>query len=143
MSKLNNQIKKYNVTIPKLFETILKLNQEQQVRVLTYAEKLLVKDKRMAVRKACHITVSYATSNKLFLDHVINISKSGLFIETQKPLIVGDEVLMSFNMQGYDRPIKIKGEIVYANRLGVGVAYKEISPYIAEMIDTLVKRIKD
>ena len=143
MSKLNNQIKKYNVTIPKLFETILKLNQEQQVRLLTYAEKLLVKDKRMAVRKECHITVSYATSNKMFLDHVVNISKSGLFIETQKPLIVGDEVLMSFNMQGYDRPIKIKGEIVYANRLGVGVAYKEISPYIVEMIDTLVKRIKD
>jgi len=29
------------------------------------------------------------------------------------------------------------------DRLGVGVEYREISPYIREIIDTLVKRIDD
>ena len=140
MSRLNNQIKKYNVTIPKLFESILKLNQEQQEKVLKYTEKLLFEDKRMGARKACNIPVNYATRNRISAGQIKNISKTGIFIETHQPLTVSEEVMISFNMQGYDRPIKIKGEIVYANPMGVGVVYKEISHYIAEMIDSLVKR---
>jgi len=135
-------IEKYNFTTPKLFETIFKLDQEQQEKILKYAEELLVEDKRVSVRKACNIPVDYATRNRIYLDHIKNISKSGIFIETHKPLNIGDEILMSFNMQGYDRPIKIKGEIVYKSRLGVGVEFKEISPYVAQMIGTLVERYK-
>ena len=140
MSRLNNQIKKYNVTIPKLFESILKLNQEQQEKVLKYTEELLFEDKRMGVRKACNIAVSYATRNQISAGQIKNISKTGIFIETHQPLIIGEEIMMSFNIQGYDRPIKIKGEIVYANPIGVGVVYKDISQYIAEMIDSLIIR---
>ena len=142
MESVNNEIKKYDVTIPKLFETILKLNQKQQEKLLKYADELLVEDKRMSVRKPCNIPVNYATQNRIYLDYIKNISKSGIFIETDKPLIVGEEILISFNMPGYDRPIKIKGEIIQANGLGVGVEYKEISPYIAQMIGALVEKIK-
>ena len=140
MSRLNNQIKKYNVTIPKLFESIIKLNQEQQEKVLKYVEELLFEDKRMGVRKACNIPVNYASRNKISVGQIKNISKIGIFIETHQPLTIGEEIMMSFNIQEYDRPIKIKGEIVYANPMGVGVVYKEISQYIAEMIDSLIKR---
>jgi Tfp pilus assembly protein PilZ len=142
MGSLNNEIKKYNVTIPKLFETILKLNQEQQEKVLKFAEELLVEDKRESIRKPCHIPINYATQKRIYLDHIKDISKSGVFIETRKPLMIGEEIIMSFNMQGYDRSIKIKGEIVHSSRLGVGVEYKEINPYIAQMIGALVERMK-
>lgn len=142
MGSLNNEIKKYNVTIPKLFETILQLNQEQQEKVLKFAEELLVEDKRESIRKPCNIPINYATQKRIYLDHIKDISKSGVFIETKKPLMVGEEIIMSFNMQGYDRPIKIKGEIVHSSRLGIGVEYKEINPYIAQMIGALVERMK-
>jgi len=143
MGNLNRQIKKYNVIISKLIEIILKLKKEQQVKLLKYAEELLIEDKRSSVRKACQIPVNYATQNQIYTDHIKDISKSGLFIETKKPLSVGERIVMSFNMNGYDHPFKIKGEIVHTNRFGAGIAYKEISSYVADMIGSLVERIKD
>jgi len=80
---------------------------------------------------------------QVYSSKICAISQSGLFIETNKPLFVGERVIMSFNMNGYDRPFKIRGEIVHANRLGVGVEYRETSPYITDMIDTLVGRINN
>jgi Tfp pilus assembly protein PilZ len=142
MNRMKNLIKKYDITIPKLFEAILKLNKEQQEKVLKYAESLLVENKRVSVRKACIIPLNYAVQNRIYLDHIKNISKSGLFIETGNPLLVGDEIFMSFNMQGYDRPLKIKGKIVHANQQGIGVEFKEISPYVAQMIEALIERMK-
>jgi len=45
-------------------------------------------------------------------------------------------------MHGYDRPFKIKGKIVRSNQQGIGVEFKEVKPYIAEMLAALVERIK-
>ena len=139
---MKRQIKKYNLAILKLFEIILKLNPEQQKTLLGYAEELLFEDMRQSVRKGCHIPVNYATENRIHLDPIKNISKTGAFIETQTPLFIGEQIWMTFRMRGYYRPLKIKGEIVRANRLGVGIEYRGISPYLTEMLDALVKRIQ-
>ncbi len=118
------------------------MNQKQQAELLKYAEELQFEDKRKSMRKACNIPVSYSTQYRKKLDTIKNISISGLFIETRVPLIVGEEILLSFNIHGYDRPLKIKGEVVHASRLGVGVEYREIRHNVAEMIDNIVNRIE-
>ena len=138
----DNKFKKYNITIKKLFDAILKLSQEQQTQVMIYVEELLAENKRISVRKACKIPISYATQNRIYSDNIADISKSGLFIETKRPLDVGEEIVLSFNMHGYDRPFKIKGNIVRSNQQGIGVEFKEVNPYIAEMLGTLFERIK-
>ena len=51
-------------------------------------------------------------------------------------------IYMSFNMHGYDRPFKLKGVIVYRNRMGVGVEFKDVRPYIEQMLGALVNRLK-
>ncbi len=142
METSNNKVKKYNITIKKLFDAILKLSQEQQTQVMIYVEELLAENKRISVRKACNIPISYATQNRIYSDDVADISKSGLFIETKRPLNVGDDIALSFNMHGYDRAFKIKGNIVRSNQQGIGVEFKEVKPYIAEMLGALVERIK-
>ena len=142
MSIFNKKFKKYNVTLKKLFDAILNLSHEQQTQVMVFVEQLLAENKRISVRKACDIPISYATQNRIYSDNIADISKSGLFIETMMPLNVGEEVLLSFSMHGYDRPFKIKGDIVRSNQNGIGVEFKEIKPYIAEMLGALVERIK-
>ena len=142
MEVMQKQIKKYNLTILRLFEIILKLNPEQQEKLLSYAEELHFEDLRQSRRKGCHIPVNYTSQNRIHLDPIKNISKSGVFIETQTPLFIGEEIWLTFCMHGYDHPLKIKGEIVRANRLGVGVEYRDISPYLTEMLETLVKRMR-
>ena len=142
MGIFNNKFKKYNVTLKKLFDAILNLSHEQQTQVMVYVEQLLAENKRISVRKACNIPISYATQNRIYYDNIADISKSGLFIETMMPLNVGEEIVLSFNMHGYDRPFKIKGDIVRSNQNGIGVVFKEVKPYIAEMLGALVERIK-
>ena len=108
-----------------------------------YVEDLIVENKREYVRKQCDIPVTYAALNRIYSDNITNISKNGLFIETGRSLNIGEIIPLSFNMQGYERPFKIRGIVVRSNLRGVGVEFKEIQPYIAQMLGTLVERIKN
>ena len=135
-------LKKYNVVIPKLFQIILNLPEDKQVALLQHAEELLVKERRAFVRKSCSIPVSYATYDRVYSNIIKNISQKGVFIETQRPLFVGEELVMSFSMKGFGKPLKVKGEIVQVSRSGIGVEFKNMSPYVEEMIARLIHRMK-
>ena len=135
-------LKKYNVVIPKLFQIILNLPEEKQLALLQHAEELLVKERRAFIRKSCSIPVSYATYDRVYSNTIKNISQRGVFIETQRPLFVGEELVMSFSMPGFGKPLKVKGEIVQVSRSGIGVEFKNVSPYIEEMIAKLISRMK-
>ena len=137
-----SSLKKYNVVIPKLFQIILNLPEEKQLALLQYAEELLIKERRAFVRKKCSIPVSYATYDRVYSNTIKNISQKGVFIETQRPLFVGEELILSFSMSGFGRPLKIKGEIVQVSRSGIGVEFKNMSPYVEEMLGTLIDRMK-
>jgi Tfp pilus assembly protein PilZ len=135
-------LKKYNVVIPKLFQIILNLPEEKQVALLQHAEDLLVKERRAFVRKSCSIPVSYATYDRVYSNIIKNISQRGVFIETKRPLFVGEELVMSFSIKGFGKPLKVKGEIVQVSRSGIGVEFKHMSPYVEEMIAKLISRMK-
>jgi Tfp pilus assembly protein PilZ len=66
-----------------------------------------------------------------------------VFIETQRPLFVGEELLLSFSIAGIEKPLKVNGEIVQVNRIGIGVEFKNMSPYVEEMLGTLISRMKE
>jgi len=143
MSVSEKVVKKYNVVIPKLFQIILNLPEAKQSVLLEYAEDLLTKERRAFIRKSCSIPVSYATYERVYTNIIKNISQKGVFIETQRPLFVGEDLVLSFSMPGFDKPFKVKGEIVQVNRNGIGVEFKNTSPYIEEMLATLINRMKE
>ncbi|MEJ2220481.1 MAG: PilZ domain-containing protein [Desulfobacterales bacterium] len=142
MKVTGTALKKYNVVIPKLFQIILNLPEEKQLALLQHAEELLVRERRAFIRKSCSIPVSYATYDRVYSNTIKNISQRGVFIETKRPLFVGEELVMSFTMQGFGKPLKIKGEIVQVSRSGIGVEFKNMSPYVEEMIAKLINRMK-
>ena len=143
MKTPNSDLKKYNVVIPKLFQMVLNLPEEKQTALLKYAEELLTVERRAFIRKSCSIPVSFATYDRVYTNTIRNISQKGVFIETQRPLFVAEELLMTFSIAGFDKPLKIKGEIVQVNRNGIGVEFKDMSPYIEEMLATLIDRMKE
>lgn len=143
MKITENSLKKYNVVIPKLFQIILNLPEEKQHILLQYAEELLIKERRAFIRKTCSIPVSYASYDRVYSNTIKNISQKGVFIETQRPLFVGEELILSFSITGFGTPLKIKGEIVQVSRSGIGVEFKNMSPYIKEMLGTLLERMKE
>ena len=131
-----------NPNITKLLQLAVSLSEEHQLALLRQAEKLAVKDKRNTLRKNCDIMVSYANDSRVYTNSISNISRSGLFIETQQPLAKGEEIIMTFRLDGFDKPLKIRGDIARSTPEGFGVKFKDISPYIAEMIEILIKRMQ-
>ena len=142
MSAQEKTGKKYNVIISELFQIVIGLNEKHQKALLQHAEQLLVEEKRGDIRKSCDIPVSYAANDRVYSNQITNISANGLFIETQRTLIGGDEVIVAFKLEGFDKSIKLRGEVARANRRGIGVAFKNISPHIEEMIRVIVNRMK-
>lgn len=142
MSAQEKTEKKITDVISKLFQIVSELNQAQQKEILLHAEQLLVKDKRENIRRSCNIPVSYAANDRVYSNQITNISANGLFIETRRSLIRGEEVIMAFKLVGFDKSLKLRGEITRANQSGVGVAYKNVSPHIEEMIRVIVNRMK-
>ena len=134
--------KTYNVVISKLFQIVIDLGEEQQEALLHHAEELLLKVKRSSIRKPCSIPINFAAYDRVFSNQIINISSTGLFIETQRPLLVGDEIIMTFRLEGFDKPVRVRGEIAHATRSGVGVEFRNISPDIEEMLRTVIKQMK-
>jgi hypothetical protein len=82
-----NKLKRYNVTISKLVKLILNLNEANQKALLEKGEKL--KFANRAPRKLCQIPVNYQTFDRIYSANILNISRSGAFIETQRPIFVG------------------------------------------------------
>ncbi len=58
-----------------------------------------------------------------FTDFIQNISVGGLYIETQIPLFVDQELSMSFFLSDNETPIKNTGSIVRGDERGIGIQF--------------------
>ena len=117
------------------------MDETQQRKLLSVAETLLSREKRVDDRKPCQIPIYFATEDQVFTGLIKNISRNGLFIETQKNLPIGDEILMTFRMQGIKKPIKIKGEIAHTTGTGVGAKFNNSNANMMKIIRILVDRM--
>ena len=137
----DQKIKQYNVTISKLIELILNLNEEHQQALLKKGEELLSKEKR-APRKSCKIPVRYKTFDRVYSDQIMNISQSGVFIDTRRPIFVGEEISMDFKIAGVNKALTMEGKVVHASSRGVGIEFKEVDPYLAQILPAIFDLIE-
>ena len=141
MSSFENKDRKYSVNTTKLFNLILTLNEEQQRYLLKKVEKLILKEKRTSVRKDCRIPVKYVCNERIFNSYIVNISRDGCFIETQKPVSVREKILMHILLDGDEKSIRIKGEVANTNRLGMGIEFEEVDKDMLGKIGSLLCKI--
>ena len=140
-SKKDRNIKQYNVTISKLIKLILRLNEEHQEALLKKGQELLSKEKR-APRKSCRIPVRSRTFDRVYSDKIMNISQSGVFIETRRPIFVGEEILMNFKLEGVKRPLNLSGKVVHASNRGVGIEFKNVDPALSQIMPAIFELMK-
>jgi len=140
-STKDQKIKQYNVTISELIKLILNLNEEHQEALLKKGKELLSKEGR-APRKSCQIPVKYTTFDRVYSDQIMNISQSGVFIETRRPIFVGEEILMDFKIEGVNKTLKIKGKVVQASSRGVGIEFKNVDPALSQILPAILDLIE-
>jgi len=141
---MGNKVKleKYNTAIARLLEIILSMSEQQQEAILKQAEALVKGDRRNFGRKACHLPVDFATSDRTHKGYIKNISRHGVFISARAPVIIGEDVLMVFKVNKDAKSVKLKGEVAHATRWGIGIEFAEKGLNFERMIDNLIQQIK-
>ena len=119
----------------RLLEVIFGMSEAESRALLTELQKKRqpkkeAEEKRKHPRRKTFIHVDCLGETCAFTDFIQNISDSGLYIETQMPLFVNQELSMSFFTTASENPIKIIGKIVRIDSKGIGVQLHELLPAI-------------
>ncbi len=71
-----------------------------------------------------------------------NLSARGVFIQTAAPFQVGAQVILRFQLPGYETPVKVTGQVVWRNAdsgkrggTGMGVQFLDLTPGDREAIE--------
>ena len=140
-STKDHKVRQYNVTISELIKLILNLNEEHQEALLKKGKELLSKEKR-APRKSCKIPVKYQTFDRVYSDRIMNISQSGVFIDTRRPIFVGEEILMDFQIEGVNKALRMEGKVVHASSRGVGIEFQKVDPTVSQILPAIFDLIE-
>lgn len=128
MKSAHSKMDKHQVTV-RLIELIFKMSEADQRNLLTVIENRLSgkkrhpKDKRRHLRKTVLISVECSTESVSFTDFIQDISSGGVFIETDAPFDIGQEITMKFSPHESEQPITVRGEVVRIGAKGVGVKF--------------------
>lgn len=119
----------------RLLELIFGMSEADSRSLLTELQKRVqpkkeIEEKRKHPRRKTFIHVDCSGKKCAFTDFIQNISDSGLYIETQMPLFVDQELSMCFFPQHSENPIKIMGKIVRIDSKGIGVQLHELLPAV-------------
>ena len=79
----------------------------------------------------------------MYSDQIKNISRSGIFIETQRPIFVGEEILIELKIEGVNKPLKIKGDVVHASESGVGIRFKNINSNLSKIMAAVLVQLNE
>ncbi len=82
------------------------------------------KDARKLFEEDQPIIVNCQTSDSEFNASIQDISGSGIFIKTNRPLSIGQEIAMTFKFPKSQKPIMVTGEVVRTTRTGAAVEFK-------------------
>jgi Tfp pilus assembly protein PilZ len=74
-------------------------------------------------RKDFFMIIDYNVNDQYHRDFIQDISESGVFIKTSQTFSTGQRIQMTFMSPDYQKPFKIKGEVVRIHTDGVGVKF--------------------
>ena len=89
----------------------------------TSAKQTLI-EKRKFLRNKCYLNVEY--SDDLETNHravISDINQAGAFIDTQKIMDIGQDMLIKIHLPGLPKPMAVMSEIVHHNNKGMGVKF--------------------
>ncbi len=110
----------------RLMALISNISEGQQRALLSQLEAYQNGNRREHQRTPCFIPVDYATQDQVFKGFIQDISAGGVFIKPRTSFSVGEEITLTFSPPNHQAPVRIKGEIVRSDQLGIGVKFKTV-----------------
>ncbi|MBW2266831.1 MAG: PilZ domain-containing protein [Deltaproteobacteria bacterium] len=126
-----------NSAASKLIDLIQNMSGADQEALLDMLQGWQCHHRRKDSRKSCSIPVDYATGECSFKGFIKNMSAGGVFIETRRPVSVGQDISMTFIPSNLGKQINVKGEIFWANVVGIGVKFTTENQTLIAMLEGL------
>jgi Tfp pilus assembly protein PilZ len=121
-----------------IFKLVIDLPDKQQKVLLKELEKSVhpvsTDDRREHSRKPCLMPVKYSVQNRRFKGYILDISVHGVFIETSDYFFSGQEIITTFSVPHYQKPLTVTGEIVWSSQNGMGIKFNQLTPHQTKMI---------
>ena len=111
-----------------------------------------MQENRVHRRAPLRLEMNYrdATGGNFLFEYSQNISKGGIFIETDTPLHMGTRLKMRFQIPGTDEELQVDGEVTWVNPVlegddnpnpGMGVQWVGLDDDQYEQIASVVQAI--
>lgn len=138
-----------------LFKAIIDMTDVQQMNLLKQLEMRAANDTDVRTvsldedeeasmrghrRKRCLLNVSYSSEGKDYKDYILDISSVGVFIETEETFEVGQHIVLNFTLPNYQQPLKLDSSVAWIGHRGIGVKFKNLSPYQEEIIHSFIEK---
>ncbi len=126
----------------KIEEEIIKrvrnLTKEQQIEVLEMLRTWQSGKQREYQRLESKTNIDVVIGDKLIQSDSRDISASGLFINTSGKFETDKDVRVVFSIPGVEKPFKLQGVVVRAEKTGVAVRFENITPYFKKILDDVI-----
>lgn len=105
-------------------------------------------ERRRSHRTDLIVRIDYATVDELFSEFTRDINEGGLFIETEKPKLIGTEVTMRFNLPGSGDGVETIGRVVRISSgdefspPGMGIEFDELTDADRSRINELIRALR-
>src|SRR5437588_2096300 len=101
-------------------------------------------DRRLP-RLPISLEVAYRTAGAFLVSYSVNLSKGGIFLETQAPLWRGENVTLKFDVPG-EGPLEVEGVVAWIRQNdpsglpnGMGIQFAELDARYGSVIDEMVR----
>ena len=114
-----------------LLKAAIDMSSEQQFIFMKHLEEMQAQaeqpDRRADIRKDCLISVIFKIRGQRFRSYILDISKSGAFIETSAAFTPGLKMILRFASPEDRQPLDLIGKIVWADTRGIGVKFLHLT----------------
>ncbi len=100
-------------------------------------------DTRRGSRKPCVILADFSTEDLSAQEFIHDISIDGAFIKTDKPLVVGQEISLSFSVPNFEKSFDLAGEVVRCDGQGIGVKFRDLTRKQQDIMMSLIESMDD
>ncbi len=112
----------------------------EQIKAYISGKKI---EKRAHERTKCSLPINYISLLEMVTDYANDISPSGIFMQTDVDLDVGDEIFLRINFSENMNPFQIPAEVVRASSRGVGLRFQFKSQVQKAIVTSLIESLKE
>ncbi|MBU0991975.1 MAG: PilZ domain-containing protein [Proteobacteria bacterium] len=122
MKPSSKHFDKIDVT-SRLINMVLDMSIKNQINLLKQLDKSNFEGTRKHTRKPYVFVVDCDTDDMFFQEYIRDISGGGIFLRSEQPFSVGQEIKMTFQLPSHDQVFNILGKVVRSCKDGVGIQF--------------------